>query len=807
MAMAGAVRNLNAASAHGGQAESAEQERARALPADTPASPVMPSEREHATLDSRLIQRWIQRWRQLPPHVRRACVGAATAILGVAGYAGLIAQGDTHTPLASVGLLWHIIAGDGAYALAVLLAANGILLVAEGIVRRPLVRPHLFALALALWVVLEAALQRVFGGASGGMAGAVAALPLDRLPGPLSGVLLVAVAGVLPLALAGTGPRDVGRVIIGALRQVGSLHRPSSLGTRHASDPQYSTDVSEALGPGDETSEPPTAFLLPTAGFPSVSNMAVSWELPPLDLFDAPAQTSPPLPGLAKTVAERVERALASLGLCSQIQREDIAIGPSTIRVDIRSAERPRRDARGYLLVSRDGQPLMERATVGDLLQSQQALASALGQRRLRWETPAPGEPGVAFELPRADARPVSVYEVLLSDTYQRAAATSGLALALGRDTRGAAQALDLAAAPHMLLAGAKGAGVRTALLALIASLLASATPDDVRLLLLDSDAAPLATFDDVPHLLTPTVSASDARVGALRRLVEEAERRNQLFARLGVNDLVIYQHLAAQDDDLEWLPSLVMVVAELDDIAAMGARGEQMLGHLARVGRATGIHLVLATERPAPQVIPESLKALLPVRQAFAVTSPAESRSILDLTGAECLVGGGDALLRTTGTGRLVRMQAATINMEEVARLVRFWRRQTPISQVRVDERGTRAPAISRWQLEDPGDRPAMWGRTALKAEGMADSPESSRLPPLRRMARQPSPAGGSRAPVQRAASLARRPAPDDMWPNPLPEGWTDDMIEDMMQQIRSVIAQGRAPRASAFQSSEDEE
>jgi hypothetical protein len=735
--------------------------------------------------------------------VRRGCIGATLAISGVAGYAGLVTRNDARSPLVPIGLLWHAVAGVGSYALAMLVIAGGSVQLAESFARRPLVRPYLFALAFALWAALEAGLRIFFGWLSGGMAGSLVSVPLERLPGPIARISLVALVSALGLALAGLGPREAGRIAVSALRRlVGRARafiRPAMTDERQLTASIRSRRLARKASPGQEQADPPAALLLPTAGFPQLAMAAAAWELPPPDLFDAPAQPTPPPPGLAESAAARAEQALAQVGVHVEVRHEDIAIGPAVIQLGIRPAERPRRDARGYVLVSHGGQPLIERTPVGDILRAQRTLADGLGVRHLRVVAPAPGQPFVACELPRPDARRVSLYEVMLSDAYRRAAATLGLPLALGHDIRGAAQALDLASAPHLLLAGTRDSSVRATLPALVASLLAGATPDDVRLLLLDSNEATLAPFDDVPHLLMPVQMTPRASSSALRRLAEEAERRAQIFTRLGVSEFVAYRHLAAQDGRLEWLPTLVMVAAELRDLLASGPRAEPLLCHLARVGRTFGIHLVLATERPEPTTLSAALKAVLPARLAFAVATPAQSRAILDLPGAECLAGGGDALLRSGDAGRLARLRATTIAMEEMARLARFWCRQA-----RGTNRGTHVPVYEPQRLRVHHARTPYepWETRIPTANAVGESIEvesrpvgRSRLPPLRR-ASLPLMLAGSGGPAAHREPYPSRVDSTALWRNPLPEGWTHEMLEDMMQQIHSVIAQGRAPR-----------
>jgi S-DNA-T family DNA segregation ATPase FtsK/SpoIIIE len=544
-----------------------------------------------------------------------------------------------------------------------------------------------------------------------------------------------------------------------------------------------------------DATDMPARLLLPTAGFPRLEAGAVAWTLPPLDLFDAPAHAAPAASAYAEELAQRLERALAAMRLEAEVRREDISAGPAVIRLGIRPAERPQRDARGHVLVGGDGQPYMSRTPISQILRAQRELAAALGVRQLRMEAPAPGQPTIGVEVPRPEARSVSLYELLLSDGFQQVAASSRLPVALGRDTWGRARALDLSRAPHLLLAGGNGAEVITRLHVTLASLLSRATPEEARLLLIDPGRRALAAYDDVPHLLMPTVTEPGAALGALRRLLEEVERRRQLFTQLGMRDLAAYQHLAQQEGELEWLPSLVVVVAELGDLAPAGAEAEGTLCRLAQVGRPAGIHLVVATARPVPTILTPALRARMPARVAFAVASAAESRVILDAPGAECLVGRGDLLFLPGEAAHPERVSGGVVSGEEVSRLARFWRRQVA---------STPAGGVSRLPLSGLGmaaaalDQPTLPSQAELGAGAQSlNTPEGATwLPPL-----PPRPSAQPAQPAQPALAGAGGPsrglAPRaEEWRPPFPSGWTEEELEDMMQQIRAVIAQGRAPQ-----------
>jgi DNA segregation ATPase FtsK/SpoIIIE-like protein len=740
-------------------------------------------------------------WRTSPPHVRQGSLGAILLVAGVLGYAGLLARVDAASPLAPIGQFLYAFAGWGAFPLMALLVADGGLRTAEGMARRALLPPYLIAVALALWLVGMAVSQLLFGGATGGVVGTELVAPLRHVPGITVWAVALALGAALTLALAGVGLREAGRGVAwtmrGGLRHAPWVTRPATVAMagQTPTPPKRARRLapSPASPSPAEPEEVPARLLLPTAGFPGLETGGVAWELPPLDLFDAPARATPSSGTYAEELARRLERALAALRLDAEVRREDISLGPAVIRLGIRPAER----------APHAGQPATTRTPASHILRAQHELAVALGIRQVRMEAPTPGQPMIGVEVPRPGARPVSLYE-LLGDDFQRVAARSRLPVALGWDTRGSARALDLAATPHLLLAGDDGAEVIGGLHVALASLLCCATPEDARLMLLDPGRRALAAYDDMPHLLLPTITEAGAAISALHRLIEEAERRRELFTQLGLRDLAAYQHLAQREGELEWLPALVVAVAELGDLAPVGAEAERSLCRLAQAGRMVGIHLLLATGRPGPTLLTVALRARIPARLAFAVASAAESRAIVEAPGAECLAGQGDLLFLAGEAARLERIAGGAVSDEEVARLARFWRHQGVAGRAYGSSERSTPPVGNSIMPLSALDQPTI----PSQAEAQAGAPPTgsplsppqgaSWLPPL---ARRPRPSAPPALPtLAGGGDPFGGPAPqvgqEEGWRPPLPAGWTDEMLEDMMQQIRAVIAQGRAPR-----------
>ncbi|HEX6121574.1 MAG TPA: DNA translocase FtsK, partial [Ktedonobacterales bacterium] len=324
-------------------------------------------------------------WRQWPPHVRQGTIGAVLLVIGGLGYSGLLARVDPASPLAPIGQLLYALFGWAAFPLMTLLVVDGGLRTAEGMARRTLLRPYLFAVALALWLVAVAASQLFFGGATGGMLGAALAAPLRGVPALAARVGAVALGAALLLVLAGVGVREVGRgvvwVVRGGFRRVPwATWAARPAGAALAAAPKRSRRLAPPPAPRAPVmpEEVPARLLLPTAGFPQLEAGLVAWELPPLDLFDAPAPSAPSAGASVEEVARRLERALATLGLEAEVRREEISVGPGVIRLGLRPVER----------AGRVGQPPSARTPVSHLLRARPELAAALGVRQLRLEAP-----------------------------------------------------------------------------------------------------------------------------------------------------------------------------------------------------------------------------------------------------------------------------------------------------------------------------------------------------------------------------------------------------------------------------------
>jgi S-DNA-T family DNA segregation ATPase FtsK/SpoIIIE len=301
----------------------------------------------------------------------------------------------------------------------------------------------------------------------------------------------------------------------------------------------------------------------------------------------------------------------------------------------------------------------------------------SLAARDIRMEAPIPGKHTIGIEVPNKTSRPVLISEIINSQTFHRS--DSPLLVALGLDISGKPIVTDLSKMPHGLIAGATGSGKSVCINSILVSLLYKANPNEVKLLLIDPKMVELAPYNQIPHLVTPVITDVKAATAALKWAVDEMERRYELFAHTGVRDISRFNETAENDKRYsDKLPYIVIVIDELADLMMMSpADVEEAICRIAQKARACGIHLIIATQRPSVDVITGLIKANVPTRIAFSVSSQVDSRTIIDIGGAEKLLGKGDMLFLENGSSKPVRLQGTFVSDEEIEQVVSHVRRE----------------------------------------------------------------------------------------------------------------------------------
>ncbi len=312
---------------------------------------------------------------------------------------------------------------------------------------------------------------------------------------------------------------------------------------------------------------------------------------------------------------------------------------------------------------------------VAQIASLQKDLALALSAQRLRIEAPVPGKPYVGIEVPNLSSATVRLRSLLENEAFYKVG--SPLGLALGRDVSGNPVNADLARMPHLLIAGSTGSGKSVCITAIAACLAMNNTPEELRMIMIDSKMVELIRYNGLPHLYGKVETSLDRILGVLRWIVVEMEHRYRLLEAAHARDLTSYNKKAARSANGEPLPRIVVLIDELADLMMSAPdQTEHNLVRLAQMARATGIHLVVATQRPSTDVVTGLIKANFPARLAFAVASGTDSRVILDYTGAESLLGRGDMLFLNPEVGMPTRAQGAMITDMEIERVIDYWKK-----------------------------------------------------------------------------------------------------------------------------------
>ena len=392
----------------------------------------------------------------------------------------------------------------------------------------------------------------------------------------------------------------------------------------------------------------PQESLEPAA--PAAVQPERSYVFPSITLLNEPQPRNTALDGeQLKQNAQRLVDTLQSFGVQTRII--DISRGPAVTRYELQPSA---------------GVKISKITNLAD------DIALNLAASGVRIEAPIPGKPAVGIEVPNKDIATVTLREVIDSGAFVEA--KSKLSVALGRDIAGNIMLADLAKMPHVLIAGTTGSGKSVCINSIIMSILYKATDQEVKLLMIDPKVVELGIYNGIPHLLVPVVTDPKKAAGALNWAVGEMLRRYKTFAENNVRDLESYNEMARSHETLPTMPQIVIIIDELSDLMMAAPKDvEDAICRLAQMARAAGMHLVIATQRPSVDVITGIIKANVPSRIAFAVSSQVDSRTILDAGGAEKLLGRGDMLYAPVGSPKPVRVQGCFVSNKEVERVVDF--------------------------------------------------------------------------------------------------------------------------------------
>jgi S-DNA-T family DNA segregation ATPase FtsK/SpoIIIE len=417
-----------------------------------------------------------------------------------------------------------------------------------------------------------------------------------------------------------------------------------------------------------QAAEPPGAVVQEALDGFEVSPIHRAWPLPALTMLEAAVEGS-------ITDEERRSRARVIEETLASFKVEARVVGVNT----------------GPAVTQFELQPAVG-VKVSKITTLEKDLALALAAQSIRIEAPIPGKNVVGIEIPNSAISTVSLREVMDSEEFEQS--RGRLKLPLGKDVSGSPVVADMAKMPHLLVAGATGSGKSVAINAFLCGLLLKHTPDELKMILVDPKMVEMIVYNQIPHLLSPVVTELERVVPTLKWATREMERRYKVFARLGVRNLDSYKQMARKRADLDPMPYILIVIDELADLMMMAPdEVETQICRLAQMARATGIHLIIATQRPSVDVITGLIKANFPSRMAFAVTSQVDSRVILDVPGADQLLGRGDMLYMAADAAKLVRIQGTYVSDREVEGIVNFWRNAVPPEPAAGGANGKAAP------------------------------------------------------------------------------------------------------------------
>jgi len=536
---------------------------------------------------------------------------------------------------------------------------------------------------LALLAVMGGdSLERAVAGLDGGRLGwGLAQFPLMLGLSPTIRTILLVILFLI-LLTGGLGVTDLLRVWVDRRLQESSPDgaQPVDTGWLTAHPSGFVDEVRSPVVTSDAAPRKPAPQKLPpefrksfrvqpAAAEQPVRPLPRDERLPPLNLLVG-EQTNRPDERHINLTAGLIEKTMAEFGIPAKVV--GFRIGPTVTQFAVEPGyvEKP----------GPDGVPQRQKVRVSQISGLARDLTLALSAERLRIEAPVPGRSYVGIEVPNSRSTVVRLRPILESDTFYKT--QSPLAIALGRDVSGQAVVADLARMPHLLIAGTTGSGKSVCIAALTACLVANNTPQDLRLAMIDPKMVELVRFNGLPHLFGKVETDLERILGVLRWALSEMDHRYRLLEQSHARDLDTYNRKMEKRKQAT-LPRIVVMIDELADLMMSAPdQTEGSLVRLAQMARATGIHLVVATQRPSTDVVTGLIKANFPARISFTVASSIDSRVILDTTGAETLLGRGDMLFLNPESGTPLRAQGVMVTDQEVERIITHWQKISPPSE-----------------------------------------------------------------------------------------------------------------------------
>jgi len=574
-----------------------------------------------------------------------------------------------------IGLLRRAV-GVGAWLVPVALGGFGLWLIFAGLGRDPKIEAEkpwgaallvLFGLGLVHLIAGgEEPQSLAAAGGGGGQVGYQISRLLTAGLGAIGAAVLLATLSMVSLMMMlGMSLGEMWTALSGAVRRLTQRWKPPQVSLESLRKQLPALRPAAAMRSEPEPEARQTMPRQRGSIYPKIIGGEQAWQLPPIDEILADATEQELSQSEIRERVRVIEDTLLSFGVPAKVV--EVNQGPTVTQFGVEPGYLERRDS--------NGQVKQAKIKVSKIANLANDLSLALAAAPIRIEAPVPGRSIVGIEVPNSEVALVALRTVLDGEGFQRLKEKGPLPIALGLDVAGNPIATDLAAMPHLLIAGATGSGKSVCINAIIASLLCTRTPDELQLIMIDPKMVELTLYNGIPHLKAPVVIELERVVGVLNWATREMDSRYKTFNQARARNIEAYnQQLVAKGE--KPLPYLVVVIDELADLMmAAPDEVERSICRIAQMARATGIHLVIATQRPSVDVVTGLIKANFPARISFAVTSQVDSRVIIDTAGADKLLGRGDMLFMAPDSSKLQRLQGCYVSDKELTALVRFWK------------------------------------------------------------------------------------------------------------------------------------